>query len=87
MSQYDPNCEVLPYVVYSYDSAWCRCDIDSPGILVSFNWQSVIQVSYAVLRQLLFLWHSTVTALVELQYKVSVQKLLKRMQFILHGIK
>ena len=57
MSQYDPKfevCYLLPYVLYSYDFAQCRCDVDSCGILVSFYWQNAIQASYAVLGQILF---------------------------------
>ena len=56
MSRYDLKfevCYLLPHVSNSYDFAQCMCDIITHGILVSFYWQRVIQVSYAVLQLLL----------------------------------
>ena len=38
ISQYDPKfevCYLLPYILYLYDFAQCRCDVGSHGILVS----------------------------------------------------
>ena len=47
----------LKYVLYTYDTAQCRSDVEFRGILVSFYWQNKIQASYAVLQQPLFFHH------------------------------
>ena len=61
MSQYEPKFEVYYFLMYNvlyfYGFAQCRCTIHSQRIFVSFYWKSVIQVSYAVLRELLLYYY------------------------------
>ena len=53
MSEYDAEfCStLLVSLCIILMTAQCRCD--SRGILVSFYWQSAIQVSYAIVRELI----------------------------------
>ena len=56
MRQCDPQFEVCYFpMYYTHMTAQCRSEVDCHRIIVPFYWQSLIQASYAVLLQLLYL--------------------------------